>query len=103
MAYLGNLTCEDCGLTFTARWGSYQGADEYRCENDHVLFVEIETKTVLSLDGAPIHSGPGQARTLVDLNGMCPACATELATGRLPGCPVCGGRDHEVLLEGTLG
>ena len=103
MAYLGNLTCEDCGLTFTARWGSVRGADEYRCENDHVAFVEVETKTVLSFDGIPAHDFPGAGRTLLELNGLCPACETELATGLLPVCPVCGGRDHEVLMEGTLG
>ena len=103
MAYVGNLTCSDCGLTFTARWGSYQGADEYRCENDHVAFVEVETKTVLSFDGMQTHDFPGAGRTLLELNGMCPSCSTEMATGLLPVCPVCGGRDHDVLMEGMLG
>ena len=98
MAFLGNLSCEDCGLTFTARWGSFDRADEYRCENDHVLFVEPSTGTVLAIDG-DISDG----RTLVDLKGLCPRCDAELATGRLPACPVCGGREHQVLVAGTLG
>jgi hypothetical protein len=99
MAYVGNLTCKDCGLTFTSRWGSYAHADEYRCTNDHVLHVEPDTGTVLTVDGSAYG---GAAATLVELRGVCPACSTELATGRLPLCPVCGSRDHEVLLEGTL-
>ena len=98
MAYLGNLTCRDCGLTFTSRWGSFASADEYRCSNDHVVHVEPRSGTVLAVDG---NAGPG--RTLVELRGRCPACATELATGRLPCCPVCGSRDHDVLLSGTIG
>jgi DNA-directed RNA polymerase subunit RPC12/RpoP len=98
MAYLGNLTCRDCGLTFTSRWGSFQDADEYRCESDHVLHVEPTTGAILAVDG-DIFDG----RTLVDVRGLCPRCSTELTTGRLPSCPVCGGRDHDVLLSGTLG
>lgn len=97
MAYLGNLTCNDCGLTFTARWGSVEGADEYRCSNDHVVHVEPETGALLAVEGV---SSSGS--TLVDIRGCCPLCATELVCGRLPGCPVCGGRDHEVALAGTL-
>jgi hypothetical protein len=98
MAYLGNLICNDCGLTFTARWGSYEGADEYRCDEDHVVHVDPESGTVLAVDGDTAGSA-----TLLDLRGMCPACSTELATGLLPSCPICGGRDHQVLLSGTLG
>ncbi|MDQ4095348.1 MAG: hypothetical protein M3174_03975 [Actinomycetota bacterium] len=98
MAYAGNLTCGDCGLTFTSRWGSVTRADEYRCANDHVLFVEPETKQILAVDGLPVDVG-----TLVELRGVCPLCRTELATGLLPACPVCGGRDHEVLLAGEVG
>jgi hypothetical protein len=98
VAYLGNLTCRDCGLTFTSRWGSFQDADEYRCDRDHVVHVEPLSGTVLAVDG-DIADG----RTLIELKGRCPRCATELATGQLPACPVCGGRDHEVLLSGTLG
>lgn len=100
MAYVGNLICGDCGLTFTSRWGSYERADEYRCVNDHVVHVEPATGTVLAIDGGPDGLA---ARTLVDLRGLCPLCATELATGCLPACPVCGGRDHQVLLAGTYG
>ena len=98
MAYAGNLTCGDCGLTFTSRWGSFDRADEYRCAKDHVLFVEPETRTVLAVDGAPMDAG-----TLVELRGRCPVCQTEVATGLLPACPICGGRDHEVLLAGEVG
>ena len=98
MAFAGNLTCGDCGLTFTSRWGSFDRADEYRCLNDHVLFVEPDTRTVLAIDGAPTHAG-----TLVELRGLCPLCRTEVATGLLPACPVCGGRDHDVLLAGEVG
>lgn len=100
VAYLGNLTCKDCGLTFTSRWGSFASADEYRCDNDHVVHVEPHSGTVLTVDGC---AGRGATRTLVDLRGRCPECATELATGQLPMCPVCGGRDHDVLLAGTIG
>ena len=98
MAYLGNLICNDCGLTFTARWGSFEDADEYRCDHDHVVHVEPHTGTVLAVDG-----DVSDGRTLIDLRGRCPVCATELATGMLPSCPVCSGRDHQVLLAGTLG
>jgi hypothetical protein len=94
MSYSGNLTCGDCGFTFIETWGSHRRADEYRCENDHVLFVDTETKTVLTVDGCgaiPV--------TLLDLRGLCPTCETELATGLMPCCPVCGGRDHEALLS----
>ena len=98
MAYLGNLICNDCGLTFTARWGSFQDADEYRCEHDHVLHVEPRTGTVLAVDGDVC-----DGRTLIELHGRCPLCSTEVATGLLPSCPVCSGRDHQVLLSGTLG
>ena len=97
MAYLGNLTCQDCGLTFTARWGSFEGADEYRCANDHVLYVSQESAIVLAIDG-----DVGDGRTLVELRGRCPLCRTELASGLLPRCPVCSGRDHEVLLGGIF-
>lgn len=98
MAYVGNLTCNDCGLTFTSRWGSYEGADEYRCEHDHVVHVHSWSGTLLAIDGDTFEGG-----TLADWRGQCPRCATELACGRLPRCPVCGGRDHEVLLAGTYG
>jgi hypothetical protein len=98
MAYLGNLTCRDCGLTFTSRWGSYAGADEYRCVNDHVVHVEPATGTLLAVDG-DITTAP----TLFELRGRCPLCGLELATGRLPCCPICGSRDHDVNLSGTIG
>ena len=98
MAYLGNLVCNDCGLTFTARWGSFERADEYRCENDHVVHVDPESGTLLAVDG-DLTDG----RTLLELRGACPRCRTELATGLLPSCPVCGGRDHQVLLSGIMG
>jgi hypothetical protein len=97
MAYLGNLTCRDCGLTFTARWGSLPNTDEYRCGRDHVVHVDRHSGEVLSVDGA--HFG---GATLTSLRGRCPECATELATGLLPSCPVCEGRDHDVLLAGIL-
>lgn len=97
MAYLGNLACRDCGLTFTSRWGSFPGADEYRCGNDHVVHVEPNSGVVLAVEGAP-----SDGRTLVELRGACPLCGTELASGRLPSCPVCGGRDHDVRIDGTL-
>lgn len=96
MAYLGNLTCRDCGLTFTSRWGSFRGVDEYRCEGDHVTHVDPETGSVVAVDGG-VFSGPG----LVELRGRCPVCSSELATGLLPSCPVCGGRDHDVQVAGT--
>jgi hypothetical protein len=98
MAYLGNLICSDCGLTFTSRWGSFEGADEYRCESDHVVHVDPGTGTVLAVDG-----DAADGRTLFQLRGRCPTCRAELATGLLPACPVCGGRDHQVLLAGTIG
>ena len=98
MAYLGNLICRDCGLTFTARWGSFEDADEYRCDNDHVVHVDPETGTVLAVDG-----DVADGRTLLELRGRCPVCQEELATGLLPSCPVCSGRDHQVLLAGTIG
>ena len=98
MAYLGNLTCRDCGLTFTARWGSFDGADEYRCARDHVVHVEPHTGTVLAVDG-----DVSDGRTLAELFGKCPVCSTELGTGQLPSCPVCSGRDHDILLSGTIG
>ena len=98
MAYVGNLTCRDCGLTFTARWGSFENADEYRCSSDHVVHVEPHRGVVLAVDGNP-SGGP----TLLELRGACPSCGTELATGRLPHCPVCGSRDHEILIEGLYG
>ena len=53
MTYSGNLTCDGCGLTFTARWGSLPGADEYRCEHDHVVLAEAGSGTVLSVEGSP--------------------------------------------------
>lgn len=93
MAYAGNLTCRDCGLTFTSRWGSVQGADEYRCDKDHVVRVVPDSGEILSVDALGVHGA-----TLVDLRGRCPRCGTELAAGLLPACPVCGGRDHDVLL-----
>jgi hypothetical protein len=98
MAYLGNLTCSDCGLTFTARWGSFEGADEYRCGNDHVVHVHPETGSILALDGDYI-----DAPSLVELRGHCPVCDEELRTGVLPCCPVCGSRNHEVAIAGSLG
>lgn len=98
MAYAGNLICQDCGLTFTSVWGSYASADEYRCTNDHVVHVEPSSGAVLAVDGCAFGG-----ETLVDLRGRCPECATELATGRLPSCPVCGGRDHEVHVAGMVG
>ncbi len=98
MAWLGNLTCGDCGLTFTARWGSFEGADEYRCQNDHVVHVDPGSGTVLAVDGDIF-----RPTTLLDLRGSCPLCRAELATGRLPSCPVCGGRDHEVAIAGSYG
>ncbi|HET7482410.1 MAG TPA: hypothetical protein VFK89_06055 [Actinomycetota bacterium] len=98
MAYLGNLICRDCGLTFTARWGSFENADEYRCSNDHVLHVEPGSGTILAVDGEAF-----DGRTLIDLHGRCPSCGEEAVTGLLPSCPVCSSRDHDVLLAGTIG
>lgn len=99
MAYLGNLSCRDCGLTFTARWGALDGADEYRCERDHVVMVAMGSARVVAFEGAATTGGP----PLEGLRGRCPRCYTELATGLLPACPVCRGRDHDVNLAGTLG
>ncbi|MFN2488560.1 MAG: hypothetical protein ABR529_02220 [Actinomycetota bacterium] len=98
MAYLGNLTCRDCGLTFTSRWGSLEGADEFRCERDHIVHVRRRSGSLVAPDGTVVDGA-----TLAQLRGRCPECGTELATGRLPRCPVCGSRDHDVLLAGTLG
>lgn len=94
--YTGNLTCRDCGLTFTARWGSSRGADEYRCENDHIVLVDPHSGAVL------IPSAPREV-TLVQLRGRCPTCSSELATGLLPACPVCQNRDHEVATQEVVG
>ena len=98
VAYAGNLTCRDCGLTFTSRWGSFERADEYRCEQDHVLHVHPESGVVLQIDGVSRDYG-----TLVELRGRCFVCGTEASSGLLPACPVCGGRDHDVLLAGEVG
>ncbi len=98
MAYLGNLSCRDCGLTFTARWGSSRGADEYRCENDHCFDVDAVTGAFLG--GSAATSG---RYTLAEVFGRCPICSTELASGRLPCCPVCSGRDHDVSVGGVVG
>jgi len=67
--------------------------DTGRVEN-HVVHVDPTSTALLAIDG----SSMGGA-TLVDLRGRCPRCDSELATGLLPRCPVCGGRDHEVLLS----
>ena len=98
MAYIGNLSCRDCGLTFTAQWGPARGADEYRCENDHVVNAHPETGALL---GAAGRHRPGA--TLADLFGRCPVCSSELATGLLPRCPVCSSRDHDVSVGGVVG
>lgn len=98
MAYLGNLTCRDCGLTFTSRWGSVPGADEYRCERDHVVLVDPASGRLRAVEGME-----ARPLTLLELRGRCPLCDEELATGLLPCCPVCGSRDHDVLISGTLG
>lgn len=102
MAYAGNLTCGDCGLTFIARWGSVGGADEYRCASDHVLFVSSETKEILTVDGSARAPGAGTGATLLDFKGLCPLCDTEVATGLMPLCPVCGGRDHDISQHGVI-
>lgn len=96
MRYVGNLTCGDCGLTFTARWGSNEGVDQYRCERDHVVEVD-RAGYVVTVDGMPLSGS-----TLAELRGRCPLCSTGLATGLLPACPVCDGRDHDVAIGGTL-
>jgi hypothetical protein len=98
MAYMGNLTCRDCGLTFTSRWGSVSQADEYRCANDHVVQVDPESATVFTIDGTYVGG-----ITLPELRGRCPVCSEELLTGLLPRCPVCGGRDHDITLSGMVG
>jgi Zn finger protein HypA/HybF involved in hydrogenase expression len=98
VAYLGNLTCRDCGLTFTSRWGSIADADEYRCARDHIVHVHPVSGVILAVDGIA-----AEPFSLVDLRGLCPRCGSELATGRLPRCPVCGSRDHDVDVAGTLG
>lgn len=94
MAYSGNLTCRDCGLTFTASWGSVEGADEYRCSSDHVVYVDSLWGAVLSPVGSV-----AEGTTLAELRGLCPRCSTELVTGSLPSCPVCRGRDHDIRLN----
>lgn len=93
--YSANLTCRDCGLTFTARWGSSRRADEYRCENDHVVWVDPSTGEVLQPAAAVV--------TLAELRGRCPGCSSELATGLLPACPVCQNRDHDVATQEVVG
>lgn len=98
MAYLGNLTCRDCGFTFTSRWGSFGDVFEFRCDRDHVVHVHTESGEVLAVDG-----DVADGRTLAQHRGCCPRCGRELATGQLPRCPVCGGTDHEVRLAGTIG
>lgn len=95
--YAGNLTCRSCGLTFTGRWGSTASAYEFRCGHDHVVHVDRSSGAVVAIDGAAV-DGPA----LADVFGRCPRCATELATGRLPRCPVCGGDDHDVVGAGTI-
>jgi len=97
VGYIGNLTCQSCGLTFTASWAGGAGVDEYRCAEDHVVEVSTVDGMLHRVDGsrfAPI--------SLVELRGRCPICGLELATGLLPKCPVCGGRDHDVLVDGTF-
>lgn len=73
------------------------GADEYRCDNDHVVHVDPESGVLLgTVDGVQ------PDLTLADFRGLCPRCSTELATGRLPCCPVCASRDHDVAVGGVL-
>ena len=50
---------------------------------------------MLQVDEVPRDYG-----TLAELRGRCPVCFTEVASGLLPACPVCGGRDHDVMLPG---
>lgn len=95
--YVGNLSCRDCGLTFTSRWGPVPGRDEYRCGRDHVAYVDHASGRVAAVDGA------GDGRTLAELLGRCPLCSSELVSGVLPACPVCGGRDHDVDVAGVVG
>jgi hypothetical protein len=97
VGYLGNLTCRDCGLTFTASWAGGAGVDEYRCANDHVVEIGSADGMLLRVDGSRF-----AAISLVELRGRCPICSEELATGLLPSCPVCGGRDHHALVSGTF-
>ena len=97
MAYAGNLICQGCGLTFMSRWGALPGADEYRCDHDHIVHVEPASGAILAVDGMRLGR-----RTLADLRGRCPRCAGELASGILPSCPVCGGRAREVLIQSVL-
>ncbi len=99
MGFAGNLTCRGCGLTFTATWGGVSGADEYRCRRDHVLYVSRTAGNVVAVDGVSVD---GPSPSLADLRGACPVCGSELATGKLPHCPVCGGRDHDVQVAGTF-
>ena len=97
VGYAGNLTCRSCGLTFTGRWGSTAWAYEFRCGQDHVVHVDRATAAIVAVDGVAV-DGPA----LADLFGRCPRCGSELATGRLPRCPVCGGDDHDVVDAGTI-
>ncbi len=60
--------------------------------------VNPATGSVVAVNGGAF-SGPG----LIELRGRCPLCGSELATGLLPSCPVCGGRDHDVRLAGVHG
>ena len=69
--------------------------DEYRCEADHVIEVAAGSNEILAVHGV------AATGSLTSVRGRCPLCAEELATGLLPRCPVCGGRDHDVLVEGT--
>lgn len=98
MTYMGNLTCGDCGLTFTSQWGSLDTADEYRCAKDHAVMVDAAAGLILTVDGAL-----GAWGSLWERRGRCPVCSEELASGLLPACPVCGGRDHDVLLSPGAG
>jgi hypothetical protein len=62
-----------------------------------VLHVHPETGTILTVDGNPF----GRS-TIYEVHGLCPWCETEIASGLLPACPVCGGRDHRTSIEGQL-
>jgi hypothetical protein len=95
MGYVGNLTCRDCGLTFTATWAGGAGVDEYRCSEDHVVEIGAADGMLLRVDGARFAEV-----SLVELRGRCPICSEELATGLLPRCPVCGSRDHDAFVDG---
>jgi hypothetical protein len=59
--------------------------------------VQPYTGEVLAVDGSE-----SVGRSLVSLRGRCPRCDTELCTGLLPRCPICGSRDHDVNLAGTI-